>query len=373
MVINEHNTKELTKNTEYDVALRYSCLRTIIASSLLWSNNVPLNRLQILASIIRMVGPIALGAIFGNLQFGMLASYGAMVVSGAMSDGTIRQQTLELMGTMLVTTTAIFSGSLIGGYSWLTGGGIVIISFLAVLLGGMGRGAAKASTRFMIFTIIGTSVGEGGLHPNPYVLAFIFATGSLWGIVVSLISTFLFSSSKCTLDPVPAVVISYKERMKRWERSLSHFEGWQYTLRVTLSMIAAEVIDVFLYQHQQRSSWIFMTVALVLQRNFASAFTRILQRGIGTAAGVLLSGLLLLWTLPSWGFVLIIGILAALRSFFQERNYAIYTMIMTPLIMLIISLGKTVTGSLLIERLLDTTIGCIIALTLGYFIWPNRA
>ncbi|MCG3084753.1 FUSC family protein, partial [Anoxybacillus sp. LAT27] len=49
-----------------------------------------------------------------------------------------------------------------------------------------------------------------------------------------------------------------------------------------------------MFLHHERSYWISLTVALVLQRNFASALTRTVQRGIGTAAGVLLSGLLLL-------------------------------------------------------------------------------
>lgn len=81
---------------------------------------------------------------------------------------------------------------------------------------------------------------------------------------------------------------------------------------------------------------------------------------------------MLLWPLPYCGIVLTVGILAALRPLFKNHNYAIYAMLMTPLMVLMLAPGQTVTGSLLVERFLDTTIGCIIALTLGYFIWTNR-
>jgi uncharacterized membrane protein YccC len=370
MTTKKHEAQGLTRKTENDAALRQSCVKSIVADTLHWSNDVPFDISQIVASMVGMAGPIALGVYSGNEGLGLLASFGAMVVSGAASGGTVRQRAIELINTMLVGTTAVFAGSLIGGRDWLTGGFIVIISILAALLGGMGRSAAQASTQFMLFTIIGASIGEGGLRQHPYELAFLFAAGSIWGVMVSLIVTSLFQSSGRRLDAAPAVVISYTERLRCWWRSLTHFSGWQYALRVALCMTAAEGIGIVL--DRQRSYWIPLTVALVLQRNFASAFTRTLQRGIGTVAGVLLASLLLLGTLPQIGIVLIVGILAALRPIVKNRNYAIYTAVMTPLLVVIFSLGDTVTGSLLFERFLDTTIGCIISLVLGCFLRPNR-
>ena len=47
-------------------------------------------------------------------------------------------------------------------------------------------------------------------------------------------------------------------------------------------------------------------------------------------------------------------------------------MLMTPLMVVMFSLGGTVTGAILFERLLDTLIGCLIALVLGYYVWPNK-
>ena len=47
-------------------------------------------------------------------------------------------------------------------------------------------------------------------------------------------------------------------------------------------------------------------------------------------------------------------------------------MIMTPLVLIIGSQGQIMNGSLLFSRLIDTLIGCTIAITLGYFVWNDQ-
>ncbi|WP_040207485.1 FUSC family protein [Neobacillus jeddahensis] len=323
------------------------------------------------AGLVGMAGSLVLGYYFNNLIFGLLASFGAMVVSGAASGETIRQRTIELTRAMIAGTSAVFMGTLIGGLGWLTGGCIVIISMLAALLGGMSRPAAIASTQFMMFTIIGTSMGGGELHPDSYKLPLYFATGSMFGLIVALIATFLLpaASRRIVTSPASHRIISQK-LLKRWWHSLKHFSGWQFTLRVALCMSAAEVIGIFF--QLEKSYWIALTVAIVLQRNVDSALTRSVQRGIGTAAGVILAGLLLVWTLPPWGDVLMVGIIAALRPIFKNRNYAVYSMLMTPMMVVMFSIGRTVTGALLLERLLDTIIGCGLSIVLGCYIWSGK-
>jgi hypothetical protein len=368
MVKNKQETRGV--DSKHEAAGRHSFVKAMTADMLHGSKDGPVDLPQIVAGMMGMAGPIALGIAGGHAGLGLLASFGAMVVSGASSGGTIRQRAVEMTCTMLVGTAAVFAGSLMGGRGWLTGVCIVLMSAAAALLGGMGRSAAQAGTQFMLLAIIGASMGDGGLRQHPYALACLFAAGSLWGMVVSLIAASLLPSSGRRPDAAPAAAISHTERLRRWRRSLAHVSSWQYTLRVALCMTAAEAVGMFL--HHERSYWISLTVALVLQRNFASALTRTVQRGIGTAAGVLLSGLLLLGPLPNMGMVLLVAVLAALRPIFKHRSYALYAALMTPLLVVIFSLGGPVTGSLLFERFLDTMIGCIISLVLGYAAWPNR-
>lgn len=347
-----------------------SILKLILADSLRWSKDEALEVSQIASSMIGMAGPIILGALNGNLGFGLLASLGAMIVSGASAVGTMRNRAKALLSATVAGTSAVFTGSLITGHGWLTAVLLIFISALAALLGGISRPAAIASTQFILFMIIGTGIQAGEHYLTPTVMAFIFALGSFWGMIVSLFFMFLLNSTGIRLQSPPTDVIPFIKRLKYWKHTLSRFNGWQYTLRVTLCLTAAEIIGIFL--HQEKSYWISLTVAIILQRNLSSAFTRTFQRGIGTAAGVLLGSILLFENLPEFVTLFIISIIAALRPIFKKRNYTIYAMLMTPLIITLFNLGGKVTASLLFQRLIDTFIGCTISLALGYFIWPNR-
>jgi hypothetical protein len=348
----------------------FRSLKSILVDILSWSNDMPLDKAQISASAGGMGVPVAFGAIFGNLSLGILMSFGAMFVIGVAADKTIHEQTNELLHIMLVGTAAVFTGSVIGGYGWLTGILIIIISFIMAITGSLSQFAAQATTRFMIITIIGIGLIESGLQLNPYLLTFIFAIGFLFGIGVVLITTYFFKSPKSSINSKPKIMISHTQRIKRWKSSLTHLSGWHYTIRITMSMIAAEIIIILF--NLKFSYWVFLTIVLVLHRRFGTALKRTLQRGIGTIAGVLLGGLLLLYTLPPWVTVIVIGILAALRPYSKDHNYALYAMIMTPLVLIIVNQGETMNGLLLLNRLIDTLIGCIIDITLGYFVWTNR-
>lgn len=81
------------------------------------------------------------------------------------------------------------------------------------------------------------------------------------------------------------------------------------------------------------------------------------QRTLGTAVGVLLAGLGLRVPLPATALVALIGLLAGARSHFKQRNYLAYSVVMTPLVVLVIDAGHPPEWSLLADRLLATVIG----------------
>lgn len=346
-------------------------LGLILKDTLQWSNEAPINYPQVIAGFIGMAVCISLGFYLNNLMFGLLSTFGVMITNDTSSDGTIKKHTTELFRTMATGTVAIVIGIIIAGHGWMTGGLIVMISTLAALLGGISRSVAIASVQFMILSIIGSSMGDGGLHQDIFRIPAYFATGSLLGIIVSVIVGFLMQKARDHKVSVETAKISYKQRFTQWRSKLAHFTGWKYTVRIALCMIAAQLIGIVF--HLERSYWIGLTVAIVLKRDLAYSQRRIFQRGIGTAVGVLIGSCLLLWSLPQWNSVVVIGLLGALRPIFKNRSYAIYAMLMTPLMLMMFSTGSPVTAHLLEYRLLDTMIGCVLAYVLGFYIWKNAS
>ena len=112
-------------------------------------------------------------------------------------------------------------------------------------------------------------------------------------------------------------------------------------------------------------------MVIIVQRSFRSAIARAFQRTIGTFAGVLIATVLLLWFPPAWLLVIIIGVLSGLRPFLRVRNYTLYAAVMTPLIIIILQFGDTLSAAVIEYRLIDTVIGFLIVLIVGYMVWPS--
>jgi uncharacterized membrane protein YccC len=141
------------------------------------------------------------------------------------------------------------------------------------------------------------------------------------------------------------------------------------TLRLTACIVLAEVFAVVL--SLQRSYWVPLTVALVMKPDFGSVFARAVQRAIGTAIGVVI-GAAVLTLVPSGAALLpFLALFAALLPIGMQRNYGLFSIFMTPLILILLDSLSGHPGELVRARLLDTLVGCGIVLVLGYAVWPD--
>ncbi|HEU5386422.1 MAG TPA: FUSC family protein [Streptosporangiaceae bacterium] len=143
--------------------------------------------------------------------------------------------------------------------------------------------------------------------------------------------------------------------------------GRIFTLRLMVCMgvagLVSEVIPL------QRSYWVPLTVAIVLKPDFGSVFARALQRGIGTVAGAVAGAVLLVLVHGMW-LLIPFAILAALLPYGRSRNYGLLSTFLTPLVVVLIDLLAPVGWQLAEDRLIDTLIGCAIALLVGFAPWP---
>jgi uncharacterized membrane protein YccC len=142
-----------------------------------------------------------------------------------------------------------------------------------------------------------------------------------------------------------------------------------YALRLMASIGVAAVISEIL--PLQRSYWVVLTVAFVLKPDFGSVFARAVQRGLGTVLGAVLGAVIL--TAVPYGLWLLIpfAILAALLPYARNLNYALMTTFLTPLIVLLIDILDRTGWRLAGDRLIDTLLGCAIALVIGFAPWPG--
>jgi uncharacterized membrane protein YccC len=160
---------------------------------------------------------------------------------------------------------------------------------------------------------------------------------------------------------------------ERLDRVLDRVRGGRlirmFTVRLMVTIGVAAVVSEVL--PLQRSYWVVLTVAIVLKPDLGSVFARGLQRGIGTVVGAVI-GAIILAVVP-YGLWLLIpfAVLAALLPYGQRRNYGLFSTFQTPLVVVLIDLLDRTGWRLAEARLVDTLIGCGIALVVGYAPWPS--
>lgn len=125
--------------------------------------------------------------------------------------------------------------------------------------------------------------------------------------------------------------------------------------------------------HGNHWYWIPLTVSLVMRPEIGSVFVRALLRTLGTCVGVVI-GTLILMIIPK-GFLLLLTLvaLASCMPWAMQRSYAVLTLFITPLVLILVDLVTpgTATINYAGQRLTDTIIGGCIVLIFGYFLWPR--
>ncbi|MEU8378538.1 FUSC family protein [Streptosporangium sp. NPDC048865] len=179
----------------------------------------------------------------------------------------------------------------------------------------------------------------------------------------------LVSGAEVAADQLPYEPVGYRSRLREaLERMWRGHLVRVYTVRLALCMGVAATLSGFGWF--ERSYWMMLTVALVLKPDFGSVFARAVQRALGTLVGTLIGTVVLL--LVPYGPLLLVpvAVCAALLPYGLQRNWGLMSTFQAPLVLLLVDLltrGGPGLGGI---RLVDTTVGCVIVLVLGYLPWP---
>ncbi len=325
------------------------------------SQNISIAR--IVASMLGLAAPIIAGAATGHLQSGVAASLGGLLIGTQSPEGSPGGRLSAPAFALVSGSAAMFIGTTIAGQAF-TGWFIVAFAAIAAFFGGISRPLARATTQFVIFLIIAGNMNATGAHPVGMTL--LFAAGALWSSVLLLC---LDRNRRTAAAPPPQYTV--RQYLRYWHQNLRHWKGWQYVVRITVCLAAAEIIrEIWPHDH---SYWISLTVAIVVHRDLSAALTRTLQRALGTFLGVLLVSTFLLGLPPLWVIIAMVAVLAAARTILININYTAYTAAMTPLIILLLDFGRPISPAILANRLIATFAGCLIALIPGYLVWKKFA
>ncbi|MGI5420407.1 FUSC family protein [Actinomadura luteofluorescens] len=160
--------------------------------------------------------------------------------------------------------------------------------------------------------------------------------------------------------------------------ALTSAAAWRYGLRLALCMAIASAFVEFpsvlhdLWIPTVHSIWLPLTVAVVLKPDFGSVFVRSLLRAVGTFVAAVPTLLVLVAVPRGWAAVPLAAFFGGLIPVLKARSYAMRTVAVTPLMLFLFDLtSPQPSGELVLARLSDTLLGCLIVLVFGYALWPG--
>ncbi|MGZ5244205.1 MAG: FUSC family membrane protein [Bacteroidia bacterium] len=145
---------------------------------------------------------------------------------------------------------------------------------------------------------------------------------------------------------------------------------FKHSLRMALVCLVGFVVTKFM-AYGEHSYWVLLTIAFILKPAFSLTKQRNVQRIIGTIVGGII-GVVILLLVKDNDILLMFLLLFMLGTYsFMRMNYILMVIFTTPYVLILLNfLGESYLG-LAQERVLDTLVGCAIAFTASYLIFPT--
>lgn len=324
-------------------------------ATLHWSNDERFQRAEVLAAAIGMTVPVAVGFWIGRPSIGFVAALGALAV-GRVEPGkrlpTHVRREVEALAPMICAMLVVMGCGVLGGFRDV---GLLVPIALVAIVSGYSRPVAVAATRFVLFATIMSAMPPTDAGTDLGLLAM-----ALSGALLTSALSFIFGMvGRAKLaragESAPAKHATAQQKYQRWRRSLGTLTGWSYSIRLVAALGAGVIANHLWPGHHLH--WIGVTVAVLTTREPEIISVRATQRALGTALGIAATGLVFRSAIATPMLVSAVGALAGLRALLRTTNYLAYSIVMTPLIVLIIDQGNLPTAGLLTDRLVATVIG----------------
>jgi uncharacterized membrane protein YccC len=145
-------------------------------------------------------------------------------------------------------------------------------------------------------------------------------------------------------------------------------QQFKYALRVAIGLTLA--VFIFKFFHIDHGHWIALTMIIVIQPYYGATRKKGIERTIGTVAGIVLGGVVMLLPLPHEIFVGLLVVISFLVAYFLRNNYKVGVFFVTVMMVVMMQISKQGSWELIGWRLLSTLIGAFLAIVASYAFWP---
>ncbi len=126
-----------------------------------------------------------------------------------------------------------------------------------------------------------------------------------------------------------------------------------------------------IFAYGEHSYWILLTIAFILKPAFSLTKQRNIERILGTVGGAVIGVAVLYFVLNKTALFIIMVLLMIATYSFMRINYLLMVICMTPYIFILFTFLGVPFQQVAKERILDTLIGCAIAFSASYILFPK--
>lgn len=302
--------------------------------------------------------PLAVGALFDRLDYGLISALGALVFL-YLPWTSLHHRMIWLMACAF-GMTACFTFGVMGHFLPLIIIAIVaVIAVLATVVCRFYRVGPPGSLFFVMAAAIG-AYAPGKILDAPTKVG-LFTMGSLLSCLVAFIYSLAILRIRAPEPVAPPPPFDFDFVMTD-SVVIGAFVG--------ISLTVAHGLDL------QRPYWVPISCLAVIQGvSLRAIWTRHLHRVLGTGLGMVLSWGLLSLPFDKWSVCAMVTALAFVVQSAVVRHYGFATIFITPLALFMAeaaSLGRVASGPLIQARFIDTLVGCVIGLAGGFFLHGPR-
>ncbi|HOZ87838.1 MAG TPA: FUSC family protein, partial [Bacteroidia bacterium] len=141
-----------------------------------------------------------------------------------------------------------------------------------------------------------------------------------------------------------------------------------YAFRVAIGLTLG--VFIFKFFDINHGYWIPLTMMIVIQPYYGATLKKGLERIVGTVAGIVLGGLIMLLPLPRETIITILVVDSFCVAYFLRNNYKVGVFFVTIMMVLLLQISQQGSWQLIGWRILSTLIGALLAVLAGYTFWP---
>ena len=311
----------------------------------------------------------ALGVVVEPRSGAALACITGALVAGAGASGPSRVA-LRLAAFMAcVSMASVFVAFATAGLPWLAALGMAVIAVLTSVAAGSGRvGAALGALGSLAYLVASVLVISAGVHPGVSLAsgALRIVAGAMAGLAVTAVGAALRdrrdreAAAQAPRIPSP------------WAPMWASLRTFDEHARDGVRRAVPLAVGMYLYQRSgsHDAFWIFLSAFVVLLPTGKSPVGVALARVASTVIGVALLEVLALVAPDSW--LVVLGLVALLLSIALSPPYPLLSGGLGAMgAVVLVGAPAGDIGSWAGHRLLDTLIGCVLALASMYLLWPR--